>query len=107
MEGRSFGIHATVLEPGDTATAFTQQRVMVLPPDSPYAKKALLAVKKMEHDEINGASPEKVANCIAYRGPTQPAHPQCSGNRLSSAIGSEEIPALPLGGDSHPVDVHR
>ncbi|PKL13848.1 MAG: oxidoreductase [Spirochaetae bacterium HGW-Spirochaetae-8] len=61
MEGRSFGIHATVLEPGDTATAFTQQRVMVLPPDSPYAKKALLAVKKMEHDEINGASPEKVA----------------------------------------------
>jgi NAD(P)-dependent dehydrogenase (short-subunit alcohol dehydrogenase family) len=64
MEGRQFGIYTTIIEPGDTKTAFTTSRKMALPHNSPYAKQAYQAVGKMERDEINGASPISVANVV-------------------------------------------
>lgn len=66
MEGAPFGIHATIVEPGDTKTGFTGQRIIAIPQESPYALTARIAIEKMEHDEQNGASAESVASVI-YR----------------------------------------
>jgi short-subunit dehydrogenase len=65
MEGKQFGIHATILEPGDTKTGFTTNRKMVVPRNSPYAEQAFKAVGKMEKDELDGASPRLVAKTVA------------------------------------------
>lgn len=67
MECSKFGIKVCVVEPGDTKTSFTHNRI--------YAKDAMLqssvykdimikSVAVMEKDEINGESPEKVAKVI-------------------------------------------
>lgn len=64
MEGRQFGIYATILEPGDTKTGFTTNRKMVVPPNSPYAEQAFKAVGKMERDELDGVSPHFVAKSV-------------------------------------------
>ncbi len=61
MEGRAFGIRAVMIEPGDTHTEFTSQRRMTIPQGSPYAATAIRSIQKMEKDELNGASPQKVA----------------------------------------------
>ena len=61
LEGRPLGIRATILEPGDTSTGFTENRLMTIPQGSPYEASAIKAVQKMAKDEKNGASPEKVA----------------------------------------------
>lgn len=64
MEGRQFGIKATLVEPGDTKTEFTAARTHDEPPDSPYFATADAAVKQMSHDEENGVPPSKVVDAI-------------------------------------------
>ncbi|WP_320127768.1 SDR family oxidoreductase [uncultured Sphaerochaeta sp.] len=64
MEGRQFGIQATIIEPGDTKTNFTASRKMAVSPTSPYFEQANKTVGKMERDENNGASPDSVAKVV-------------------------------------------
>lgn len=53
MEVRPFGIHVSMIEPGDFATGFTAHRRMTAAstPDSPYAARCHAAVAKMAKDE--------------------------------------------------------
>jgi len=61
-----FGIKACLVEPGDTRTGFTSSRVIAeaAGEDSPYYARFRKSLGRMEHDEQNGAPPEKVARAI-------------------------------------------
>lgn len=63
LEVRPFGIHVTLIEPGDMHTGFTDQRVRVAAwgPGSAYAPYAERVLQIAETDERNGGTPEMVA----------------------------------------------
>ncbi len=57
-----FGIHVTLVEPGDFRTGFTAARRMTRQSADPaYAASQARALAVMEHDETHGATPEAVA----------------------------------------------
>ena len=60
METASYGIRVVLLEPGDTATGFTDSRRFTDLEGSPYKEVCLKSVARMEHDERNGRSPDSV-----------------------------------------------
>lgn len=64
MEGRAFGLKATIVEAGDTKTPFTSQRVVVIPEDSPYREQGVHAIEQMGKDEQGGYPPSKVAKAV-------------------------------------------
>lgn len=61
MEAAPYGVRATIIEPGDTKTAFTAARAMAIPEGSPYREVAEASVRKMASDEQKGKSPDTVA----------------------------------------------
>ena len=63
-----FGVHITLVQPGNIRTDFTASRQMAAASaDDPVYETALAkAVGIMERDEINGAAPESVAD-VVYR----------------------------------------
>lgn len=65
-EIKPFGIKAALVEPGDTKTGFTRSRVIAqsLSGESVYKEASLRSIGKMEKDEQNGCSPEKVAKTV-------------------------------------------
>ena len=66
MEVRPFGITACLIEPGDTRTEFTGNRLFCTNPKEDYQDAMRHAVQVMEQDERKGAPPEKVAR-VVYR----------------------------------------
>lgn len=66
LEGRPFGLRASLIEPGDTRTGFTAARRLCIPEYSAYASSCRAAVAVMERDEQNGKPPESVAR-VALR----------------------------------------
>jgi NAD(P)-dependent dehydrogenase (short-subunit alcohol dehydrogenase family) len=58
-----FGVHVSLVQPGNFKTDFTGSRRKVSDP-GPYAAAAERAVDVMERDEANGADPEDVAACV-------------------------------------------
>jgi len=64
METRGTGIHVAMVEPGDTSTGFTKNRIIAEPEDSPYRDKVLKTTEKIAHDETNGAKAEQVAKTV-------------------------------------------
>lgn len=63
MEMHSFGVRASLIEPGDTKTGFTAAREgYAIKPDSPYKGIYEKSIARMAHDEQNGASPASVAD---------------------------------------------
>jgi NAD(P)-dependent dehydrogenase (short-subunit alcohol dehydrogenase family) len=66
LEVKQFGIHATVIEPGDHRTALTKNRTVTAEsgPDSPYHVRFTRAVGKMAADERNGPDPAGVARVV-------------------------------------------
>lgn len=64
-EVRPFGIHVSMLEPGDFATGFTGSRVMALSEDSPYTPYHKKALKRIEADETGGSKPEVLVKTVA------------------------------------------
>lgn len=64
IEGKAYGIHATIVEAGDTKTPFTAKRQMAIPEGSPYGEQARKSVAKMERDEQQGYPPTKVASTV-------------------------------------------
>jgi len=67
MEVKPFGIRVVLIEPGDARTAFTgsRRRTLESRQNPTYAKQCDTAVAVMEHDEVEGFSPEKVARLLA------------------------------------------
>jgi len=57
MEMRPFGIHVSMVEPGDFATGFTANRRLTAAStaDSPYAERCRTAVRRMAEDESGNA----------------------------------------------------
>ena len=72
-EVRPFGIHVSMVEPGDFATGFTGSRVMATGPDSPYRAAHKGALGRIEADERGGARPqvlaERVVKIVEARNP--------------------------------------
>ena len=67
MELKEDGVRVCLIEPGDTKTGFTANRLMAQKAEnSRYAKKTKSSVAKMEKDEQSGTSP-KVAAKLVYR----------------------------------------
>ena len=65
-EIRPFGIKVSIVAPGDTKTGFTDARRKVHHDgaDSPYHERFSRSLARMEKDERNGVSPDKVAAVI-------------------------------------------
>ncbi len=61
-----FGIHVSLVQPGNVRTDFTGSRRHVGAPadDNPYVETAAKAVGIMEHDEANGVPPDKAAIAV-------------------------------------------
>ncbi len=60
-----FGIHVTLVEPGNVRTDFTRNRRLIeMAGEDPYAPTATRAVDTMATDEANGVSPEDVAAVV-------------------------------------------
>ena len=67
MELKDQGVRVCLVEPGDTKTGFTANRMMVENSEnSRYSNIMTTSVEKMEKDEQNGTSPNSVANLV-YR----------------------------------------
>lgn len=66
MEVRPFGIHVVLLEPGDCRTQFTANRCRTMESqhNQAYTKQCNAAVAAMEHDEMHGFAPDKVARAL-------------------------------------------
>lgn len=66
-EVRPFGIHVSLVEPGDVATAFTRHRHCARRAlaDSAYAERFTSALEVIEADERQGAHPDQVARLVA------------------------------------------
>jgi NAD(P)-dependent dehydrogenase (short-subunit alcohol dehydrogenase family) len=64
-EVRPFGVHVTIVEPGNVATDFTASRQLVgATGDDPYAEATTHAIDVMARDEEHGIAPDKVAAAI-------------------------------------------
>jgi NAD(P)-dependent dehydrogenase (short-subunit alcohol dehydrogenase family) len=66
MEVRPFGIRVVLLEPGDCCTRFTANRCRTMESqrNQAYTKQCNAAVGVMEHDEMYGLAPDKVARVL-------------------------------------------
>lgn len=65
MELKADGVRVCMIEPGDTKTEFTSNRVMVKNAETSRYKKTMEAsVAKMEKDEQNGTSPKTAAKLV-------------------------------------------
>lgn len=66
MEVRPFGIHVVLVEPGDCCTHFTANRCKTIESqhNQAYAQQCNAAVAAMEHDEMHGFAPDKVARVL-------------------------------------------
>ena len=65
-EVEPFGIHVTLVEPGNFKTEFTASRrdVPQIEGDDPYASASAKAITVMERDESNGAPPAQAAKLV-------------------------------------------
>lgn len=66
-ELRPFGIKVALVEPGDTKTGFTGNRIFVKAggDDSDYSQYSRRSIAVMERDELNGPDPIVVAKAVA------------------------------------------
>ena len=64
LEVRGMGVRVTLVEPGDTRTGFTQARVLTRNQSERYRETLQNSVKRMEHDEQNGATAASVARVV-------------------------------------------
>ena len=66
LELRQFGIHVTVINPGDFSTGFTAQRGKVDDPEAMAAYPSYAqSMESIEHDENSGLKPKRLARRIS------------------------------------------
>jgi NAD(P)-dependent dehydrogenase (short-subunit alcohol dehydrogenase family) len=68
IEVKPFGIHVTIVEPGDIHTGFTKNREITekaQSTESYYTERFRRSVAVMEKDEMGGPEPDKIAKVIA------------------------------------------
>lgn len=67
LEVRQFGIHVTVINPGDFSTGFTAQRDKVCNPEAMAAYPGYAqSMQSIEHDENSGLHPDRLARRISH-----------------------------------------
>ncbi len=66
LEVKPLGVRVCYVQPGDTKTAFTNNRVMAKKTSPQYEARLRDSVERMEKDEQSGSGPEKAADTI-YR----------------------------------------
>ena len=64
MELKPFNIDVSTILPGDTKTAFSNNRVTEVPPASLYKARVKRSLDKMERDEQNGKDPISVVKVV-------------------------------------------
>ena len=64
LEMEPYGIRATIVEPGDTRTAFTDSRKTFYKEGSVHNEQVRRSIETMERDERNGYSAAKVAGVV-------------------------------------------
>ena len=64
LEEKENNIKATIVEPGDTKTGFTDHRRIYVKEGSTYAERVKAAVGKMERDERSGKSAASVSDLV-------------------------------------------
>jgi NAD(P)-dependent dehydrogenase (short-subunit alcohol dehydrogenase family) len=84
-----FGIHVTLVQPGNVRTEFTARRQMAAAGDAAYDAAVARAVGAMERDERNGVAPDDVA--AAVRRILDARHPP---RRVSVGKASERVGLL-------------
>ena len=65
QETRRFGIHVTVVEPGDCSGGSQMYRLTHIEADSPYTEAFRAGTEKIHHDESNGLPPARVGKAVA------------------------------------------
>lgn len=66
-EVEPFGIHVTLIEPGNFKTDFTaSRRIVEVSGEDPYKYARTRAIEVMERDELNGADPDEVSKLVKY-----------------------------------------
>lgn len=65
QETRRFGVHVTVVEPGDCRGGAQKYRRTHVRPDSPYTQAFLHGTEKIHHDESHGLAPERVGSAVS------------------------------------------
>ena len=90
-----FGVHVTLVQPGNFATDFTGSRRMVTADLGPYRDATAHAVEVMERDERSGAHPKEVANLIAAQLESDRPRRRVSVGKLDERIGLAAKRALP------------
>lgn len=63
-EVKAFGIHVSLVEPGDFSTGFTGSRTIAASPESPYRADHQAALKRIEADEQGGSHPRVLASKV-------------------------------------------
>ena len=61
LESGKYGVSSCIIEPGDTHTPFTQNRILSMDKQSIYYETACRSVEKMAKDELQGKKPDSVA----------------------------------------------
>jgi len=66
MEGRTYGITACTVNPGDVRSGFTGNRkqAAACSPGSPYYELSMRSINRMKRDEMAGMAPEVVADLL-------------------------------------------
>ncbi len=92
LETAPYGIHAAIIEPGDTKTGFTDKRNTYHKENSPYNDAVDKAVGQMEKDERNGVSPlniARIAICLSEK--QDPKAKTAAGIKYKAAIKLVEL----------------
>ena len=65
QETRRYGVHVTVVEPGDCRGGSRKYRLTHIAEDSPYTEAFRAGTQKIHHDESHGLPPERVGRAVA------------------------------------------
>jgi len=98
MEVRPFGIHVSLIEPGDFQTGFTDCRRRVDDrTDGAYAGRAARAMKAAESDERGGQDPLRVARLLRRVLESRSPRLRYTVGPLSQRLSAMVKPLLPIG----------
>jgi NAD(P)-dependent dehydrogenase (short-subunit alcohol dehydrogenase family) len=90
-----FGVHVTLVEPGNVRSGFTANRRHAAAPPGPYARAARQAIEVMERDERDGADPVDVARVVSRVLNAERPRRRASVGRASERVGLVAKRVLP------------